>query len=169
MELSKAFDSKVFEKALRRTVKRMGTRFRKTAVKEVRQTYNVRAKKLKEYIKARTHYGKGGVEWRFRVSGKPMSLIHFSPRQTRQGVTVKVKKSEGRKMIKGAFLANDSGSHKRVFMRSGKARLPIESKHTISIPQMFNKEILKKAQKEVEENYEKEFKHNLDFYMGRLK
>ena len=47
--------------------------------------------------------------------------------------------------------------------------MPIESKSTLSYPQMFNKEIIDKATKEVEENYDKEFKHNLDYYLGKLK
>ena len=169
LELQKALNPASFRKALNRTVRRIGTRFRKTAVKGVRETYNVKAKKLKQYIKTRTHYGKEGAEWRFYVSGKPLSLIHFGARQTKKGVSVKVRKDRGRRVIKGAFVAPDKGDHPRVFMREGKKRLPIESKHTLSVPQMFNKEILDKAKREVEVNYEKEFKHNLDYYLGRLK
>ncbi len=168
-ELQKALKPESFKKALNRTVRRMGTRFRKTAVKEVRTTYNVKAKKLKQYISAKTHYGKDGVKWIFYVRGRPLSLIHFGARQTRKGVSVKVRKDRGRRVIKGAFVAPDKGGHFRVFKRKGKERLPIESKYTLSVPQMFNKEILDKAKREVEANYEKEFKHNLDYYLGRLK
>jgi len=168
--LEKLLDEKIYRKALQRTIKRMGTKFKKRAMKEVRKTYNVKAKTLKAHIKE--HMSKAsnnGIEWRFSVTGRPVNLIHFGARQTSKGVSVKVKKGNGRRVIKSAFIAHDSGGHKRVFMRKGKERMPIESKSTLSYPQMFNKEIIDKAMKEVEENYEKEFKHNLDYYLGRLK
>ncbi len=169
-ELMNALNPKPFEKAMNRTVRRMGKRFRKVATKEVRETYNIKAKKLKQYMKTVTvTTKKRGTEWRFYVSGKPLSLIHFGARQTKKGVSVKVRKDRGRRVIKGAFVAPGKGGNLRVFKRTSKERLPIESKHTLSVPQMFNKEILDKAKREVEANYEKEFKHNLDYYLGRLK
>jgi len=168
--LEKLLDEKIYRKALQRTIKRMGTKFKNRAIKGVRKTYNVKAKTLKAHIKE--HMSKAsnnGIEWRFSVTGRPVNLIHFGARQTSKGVSVKVKKGSGRRVIKSAFIAHDNGGHKRVFMRKGKERMPIEAKSTLSYPQMFNKEIIDKAMKEVEENYDKEFKHNLDYYLGRLK
>ncbi len=168
--LERLLDEKIYRKALRRTIKRMGAKFKNRAIKEVRKTYNVKAKTLRRHIKERMSGSDGGsVEWRFTVTGRPVNLIHFGARQMRKGVSVKVKKGSGRKVIKSAFIARDSGGHKRVFMRKGKERLPIEAKSTLSYPQMFNKDIIDKATKEVEENYGKEFEHNLDYYLGRLK
>ena len=163
-------DTKVWYKAQKRTMTEMGRKFRTRVVKDVRKVYNVKAKTLKKHIKE--HISKASsssIEWRFSITGRPVNLIHFGARQTSKGVSVKVKKGSGRRVIKSAFIAHDNGSHKRVFMRKGKERMPIEAKSTLSYPQMFNKEIIDKAMKEVEENYDKEFKHNLDYYLGRLK
>ena len=163
-------NQKVFQKAANRTVRRMGTRFRTTAVKEVRKTYNIKAKTLKDKIRARTYYTeKDGHHWRFYVSGKPMSLIHFAPRQTKKGVSVKIKKQSGRKLIRGAFIARDKYGNLRVFNRVGKERLPLDSKYTLSIPQMFTDEILDKAKKEVEDNYQQEFERNINYYLRSSK
>lgn len=46
-----------------------------------------------------------------------------------------IKRSGGKKMIKGAFIGNDG---RTVFIREGKARLPIKALNTIDVPQMFN-------------------------------
>ena len=169
-KFEKTVNRKIINKAANRTIRRMGTRFRTTAVKEVRKTYNIKAKTLKQKIRARTHYDKeGNQSWRFYVSGKPMSLIHFAPRQTKKGVSVKIKKQSGRKIIKGAFIAKGKNGNLRVFKRVGKERLPLDTKYTISIPQMFNEEILDKAKKEVEDNYQQEFERNINYYLRSIK
>lgn len=47
----------------------------------------------------------------------------------------KIKRSGGKKMIEGAFIANKG---RTVFIREGSKRLPIKALQTIDIPQMFN-------------------------------
>lgn len=61
------------------------------------------------------------------------SLKRFNPRQNSQGVTYKIEKTGGRKLIKGAFMGpNPSVTSVRlyghVWERKGKARLPIRKK-----------------------------------------
>lgn len=51
------------------------------------------------------------------------------------GVSVKIKRGGGRKLIKGAFIANQG---RTVFMRVGPSRLKIKAVHTVDVPQMFN-------------------------------
>jgi len=46
-----------------------------------------------------------------------------------------IKRSGGKQMIKGTFIANQG---RTVFIRKGKTRTPIEGVGTIDIPQMFN-------------------------------
>ncbi|WP_456390631.1 phage tail protein [Hydrogenimonas sp.] len=162
-----ALNPKEYKKALSKTVRRMGQRLKTTATKEVRKTYSIKANKLKDKIKTRTMTDGNDVAWRFKISGNQSSLINFGARKTKKGVSVKVRKDRGRRVIRGAFIATGKNGNVHVFQRIGKDRLPIESKKTLSIPQMFNKEILDKAKREVEANYEKEFKHNFDFYLGR--
>ena len=60
--------------------------------------------------------------------GRPISLRYFSPKQTKkQGVTVRfnrnIKGPQGKTQIPNAFLSKRLGS--KVFVRAGKARLPI--------------------------------------------
>ncbi|MCF6207606.1 MAG: hypothetical protein L3J47_12075, partial [Sulfurovum sp.] len=83
-----ALNPKECKKALSKTVRRMGQRFKTTATKEVRKTYNIKAKKLKDKIKTRIMTDGNGVAWRFKVSGNQSSLINFGARKTKKGVSV---------------------------------------------------------------------------------
>jgi len=47
--------------------------------------------------------------------------------------------------------------------------MPVTRLFSLSVPQMFNEQILKKGMKEANETFEKEFKHNLDYYLGKIK
>lgn len=162
-ELMKALNEKAYRKAMNRTIRRMGQRFRTTATKEVRKTYNVKASKIKQYMRAKMD----GDTFKMYIKSSTVSLMNFGARQTKKGVSVKVRKDRGRKVIKGAFIAVGKNNNLQVFKRVGKERLPIESKKTLSITQMFNENVLNKAKSAVEESYENEFKRNLDFYLGR--
>jgi len=162
-ELMKVLNEKAYNKALKRTIRRMGQRFRTTATKEVRKTYNIKASKIKQYMRAKMD----GDTFKMYIKSPTVSLMNFGARQTKKGVSVKVRKDRGRKVIKGAFIAVGKNNNLQVFKRVGKERLPIESKKTLSIPQMFNENVLNKAKSAVEESYENEFKRNFDFYLGR--
>jgi hypothetical protein len=83
-----------------------------------------------------------------RGQGRSMNLIAFVTGQLTKRTAKKagradavgqlgfqVKRGGGRKVIPGAFVANDG---RTVFIRDGKDRLPIKSVNTIDIPQMFN-------------------------------
>lgn len=54
---------------------------------------------------------------------------------TLQQLHFQIKKKGGKKVIKGAFIGNKG---RTVFMRTGKARLPIKALSTIDVPSMFN-------------------------------
>jgi len=58
------------------------------------------------------------------VDPKPIPLKHYGARQVRKGVSVRVKKAGGRKLVKSAFIVKKYGSH--VYQRKGKARLPLK-------------------------------------------
>lgn len=80
------------------------------------------------------------------VSGRPIPIIEFDARQTRAGVTVKVKKD--RKLLRGAFIATMSTGHTGVFYRRGfrgarAPRLPIDQVFSISLPVAWsNKKVM---------------------------
>lgn len=108
--------------------------------KSIRQEFNVSASYVRERLRVRKASFKAG---RFSVeaeliggNGKRRSanVIAFAAKQGKQGVSVKIKKAGGRKVIKGAFIGNKG---RTVFKRVGDARLPIEPVRTIDVPQMF--------------------------------
>jgi len=49
--------------------------------------------------------------------GGPLNLINFKARQTKNGVTVQVKKSAGRKLVKHAYITTMKNGNKLVMMR----------------------------------------------------
>lgn len=75
-----------------------------------------------------------------------MNLIHFVtsvPTRNKKGklgqLKFQIKRTGGRKSIKGAFIAtNRKTGGRAVFIREGKARQPIKTLTTIDVPQMFN-------------------------------
>lgn len=165
-KFEKFMDQAPYKKALNATTKRMATRFRKISTMEVRKTYAIKAGDLKKTIKLKKV---GNFTYKIDIRGKTLGLELFGARQTKGGVSVRVRKDRGRKIIKGAFLGRDIGGKLRIFKRKTKHRLPLKRFYTIAVPQMFNKDILNKAAKEVERNYEKEFEHNLDYYLNKMR
>jgi hypothetical protein len=165
-KIRKSFDPEVFRKALRRTLSESGDRFKTSAVKDVREIYNVKARDLKERIRGRLV---SPDRYELAVQGRTMNLIHFgASKLKRGGVSVLVRRDHGRKKIRGAFIARDRHGSLRVFMRKGKERLPIEAKNTLSAPQMFNDEILEKNMRDADEFVPKRLEHNLEYYLGKL-
>lgn len=84
----------------------------------------------------------------FAKSGRSLNMIRFveksvtlaeGRRRGKAGAKNKlhfqIKKSGGKKTVTGAFIGNQG---RTVFVRTGKARLPIKALSTIDIPQMFN-------------------------------
>lgn len=85
--------------------------------------------------------GLHGNDWR------GMNLINFvvgaRPKRSKKGVVsqlrFQIKRTGGRKTIPGAFIATSRRTGgTAVFVRQGKSRMPIETKTTIDIAQMFN-------------------------------
>lgn len=62
--------------------------------------------------------------WALNVSGERVPLTAYPFRQTRKGVSVEVNRGK-RTLVKGSFVATMGSGHKGVFLRKGKARLPI--------------------------------------------
>jgi len=163
--IEKMVSEEPYRKALGRTLNRTKTKFKSVTTKEVRKTYNIRAKDLKQYIQLKKT---GNLEWKFMVKGKQLGLEKFKPRQNKSSVSVMVKKGQ-RFKLSYAFLAKDKNGNIRVFERETKKRMPIDRLFSLSVPQMFNEKILGKGFKEAEQTFEKEFKHNLDYYLGKMK
>ena len=156
--------SDVWYKAQKRTTTEMGRKFRTKVVKDIRKTYNIKAKDLKKSMRTKIEKTSQGFVWKLNVKGRLLSLTHFNARQTKKGVSVLIRKDEGRKILARTFIAKG-----QVFQREGKERLPIVAKKTLSVPQMFNKETMKEAFEEVSKEYPRRFEHNLNYYLGKIK
>ncbi len=74
--------------------------------------------------------------WTMRVTGKQVPLGKYPARQTKKGVSVLVNKGQ-RKLIKGAFIAKMKSGHVGVFVREGKARLPIQHALSTRVSDVF--------------------------------
>lgn len=98
--------------------------------------------------------------------GRSLNLINFAAKQTAKGVTFKVKKGGPRKLIPGAFIANDG---RTVFIRQGKPRLPIKAIQTIDVAQMFNTQRIKsRVVKTMQDKFPGIFAGEAKFYMDRF-
>ena len=116
--------------------------------RQITAEFNIKAKDIRAQLKVRRAAAKGAMlvaelEAMSKLGGRrSLNVIHFAARQTAKGVTVKVKRSGGRKLIPGAWIGNDG---RTVFERKGKKRLPIKPVQTIDVPQMFNTKRLNRA------------------------
>lgn len=77
------------------------------------------------------------LEWRLRVSGKPIPLAAYPHRQTKRGVVVAVNKGRAKVLIRGAFIAVMRSGHRGVFMRTTTKRLPIREGYSTRLTDVF--------------------------------
>jgi hypothetical protein len=87
---------------------------------------------------------------------KALNLIRYDPKKVKRtpgGLSVKVRKDGGRKLVQGAFIANRG---RTVFRRTGKSRLPIEALPAVGVPQAFvQKDINAFVRKAIDRNLRK--------------
>lgn len=110
--------------------------------REIRAEFNMSAATVNQSLRIqRASAAKGRFELSATLSSisrpgrRSLNLARFSARQTRKGVTFKVKRGGPRKLIPGAFLINGGNT---VMIREGKTRLPIKALQTIDVASMFN-------------------------------
>ncbi len=117
--------------ALKRALRKAGATalrdMRSEASKRIRQRKRIKSTYITRALTLRRPKGGdiAGMEWALDVSGKPVPLVVYPHRQTKQGVVVEVNRGK-RTLIAGAFVATMKSGHKGVFRRRGKARLPID-------------------------------------------
>ena len=121
------------------------------ASKEIRSVYNIKASYVGKAISI-TKSSRTTLEGTINISGSPMPIMAFSPRQTQKGVAVTIKKGN-RKLINRAFIRRMKSGHIGVYARGEYdsnsfafrkkrikkvgADLPIEELKTTSIPAAF--------------------------------
>lgn len=125
-----ALETGPMKAALKRALRKAGA----TALRDMRSEANKRIRAMKRikisYIRRALSLGRptGGdissFAWSLDVSGASVPLTAYPVRQTKKGVSVEVNRGK-RTLVKGAFIATMASGHRGVFMRKGKARLPI--------------------------------------------
>ena len=145
----------------------------KTAMsREIRAEFMLPAAKVNQALRINKAVARNGL---FQIEaslespskkGRSLNLINFAARQTKQGVTVKIKRNGVRKLIRGAFIANGG---RTVFERVGKKRLPIKPVQTIDVAQMFNtKRINAKVVQLIKNKFPEIFAREAKFYTDRF-
>ena len=139
---------RVTARALNRSIEQARTQM----VREITSEYAVKAAQVRDRLRikrATFKAGALGLEAALESPqgrGRAQNVIRFSARQTAQGVTVKIKKKEPRKLIRGVFIANKGRTvfervpgtkmrSRRWGKQHGQQVRPVQ---TIDVPQMFN-------------------------------
>jgi hypothetical protein len=123
-----------FARAGARAINRSITTVNAQASREIAKDIGLpvtQVKRSMRIIRARFESLVGSVE----VTGRRIPIEAFAARQTRRGVTYRGR-GGGRKLIPGAFRAQMPSGHRGVFLRRGKARLPIAEKFGPSLPKV---------------------------------
>ena len=130
--------------AVRKTVEKA----RAEMTRQITGEFNIKAGDVRAQL--RLSYGRAGGAVKVakleafgrRRGHTSRNVMLFAARQVKKGVSVAIKRSSGRKVIAGAFIANKG---RTVFIREDKSRLPIRGVETIDVPQMFNTRRLNEA------------------------
>ena len=155
---------KILSQAVNKTITKAAT----VADVEIRKTLNVKQRTVKgKFTIFKSNSRKQTA--RLKVLGGAFPLINFNAKQTKKGVTFKVKKNKGRKILKGAFIATMQRGHKGVFLRKFKKRLkgkkralPIEEAFSTNIFHAFtNKQVTAALVAMGRDTFFKEFKRLL--------
>lgn len=95
--------------AIARAINKTLTTVRKQASDEVGKEIALKRTVIKEHISLKKAFKTNPIGW-LQCTGKMLNLIYFgNPRQTREGVTVKVYQGTGRALYKHAFIADIGG------------------------------------------------------------
>ncbi len=135
----------VSRRALTRSMNEAVTSARTEATKLVRQELNLKLGTVREAIGVRKA-SRGIVSGAIVIEPKDVGLIDYGARQTKAGVTVKVKKAGGRSLVKRAFIATMKSGKVGVFTRYPEGggprspRLPIRMLFSTSVRQFFKRQ-----------------------------
>jgi len=167
--MAKRFNiDKALHNAMRRTLNKLLSKSKTVGGRAVRETYNIKSKDLNKSLRLRrANYTK--LEAEIRVRGNLMKVYYFGARATRRGVTVRIRKDRGRKLIASAFIQQMRTGHTGVFLRKGKERLPIREVTTISTAQMFEQAAVDAIQKMIAKDGAEILQRELDFEYSKYK
>lgn len=134
--------------------------------KSVRNQLNIKASAVKESLSIAKATRRPRPSATLSVAAKPVSLKEYGARQNRKGVSVRVKRANGRKLIKHAFVVQVLGSH--AFQRVGDARLPIKKLFGPSVKQEAE-QLSPEFRIFISKTLEKRIREEIDWEIEKLK
>lgn len=180
-EVLKMLDPKKATKIILRTLNKVGASAKTGLSRELRDTYNIKKGRLDQAftINNATVFNPA---FELKARERTPGLQHYNASKTGKGVTVKVIKTSGRKVVKHGFMANTpqgaiaiwkmTKEPKRL-MKSGRhsgtgiKKVPIERLYGPSVPGMINRIGINSFEKVVAEKLDKVFSHEFDWEMSR--
>lgn len=144
-------------KAGQRAINRAAAAANTELSRRVRARVNLKASSIKDVVTI-TRASGATVRATMKVKTKGISLREYGARQVARGVSVRVLKDEGRKVVDGAFFVEKFGGH--VFMRKGKERKPIQKLFGPSVRTQAE-QVMPDVQKRAEEVMEQRLKHEI--------
>ena len=196
-EALEMFDPKIVIQAGRTAINRTAQSARTHASKKIREEYNIKAGRLKDYLVVSARAKKDDLSAVITGKGRGLALSYFDARQEGQrilstgkgksrtstlvrrgrrspgAVSVLVKKTGGRKIVSGnprPFLAQMKSGHIGVFARTGKEKFPIRELYGPGVGGLFgSKRIMEGTRAVVQERFVKEFNHQLTYYLARAR
>lgn len=150
--------------AISRALDRTAINAKTNVSKKSREIYVIKSKDINQALKiSRSSKGSLNVTLAYRGERIPLDKFKFSPSNPRpkKPPTLKVSvKKDGMKSLLHAFVADINGS--KIFERVGKSRLPIGRLFGPAVPQIVNKEELRRfVEAEAEKTYEKRLDHEI--------
>jgi len=180
----KELPTEVFERAAISALNKTVGMAKTEMSRQIRAEFNLPASVVNEGLRIqRATSSHGNMSWQAvlespNVKGRSMNLIHFDARADRSGVSVKIKRAGGRKVVAGAFIANKG---RTVFRRVPGTTMNSRSRYTgtkhaeqivpvqtIAVSQMFNTTRINAAVVEfIESKLPDVFAHEAAFFLER--
>lgn len=175
------------DRALRSAVNKIGAQALTQMSKAIRDDYNISAAMVKERLQLRKAIGGKHAMFTAVLIGNPasggirrsMNLVHFLEKGAiekafKRGsgwqldqLRFQVRRAGGKQSITGAFVGN---KRRTVFVREGKARLPIKAVRTIGVPQMFStRKNVGLVQAFIRENFPRILQSDVKYFLSTIK
>ena len=174
-KLKRRLDPKLVKKAEPMALNKTAAIARTDQSKEIRKTFNITAKRLNQDLEKVSGSNKAtannlrSIVKATKKSNTNPGLQNFGAKQTRKGVSYRIRKDQGRKNIPGAFKTNMPKGGEGIFLRTSKDRLPIVRKTGPSVVQMMTKIGIAPVQKAAKNNFPRLFLHEYQRQRDRTK
>jgi len=181
-DVKKAFlylENKAIDQAAARSINRTAMKVRSISRRIIGKKIGLQQKVFKKQVDIIRKANKNKLLAVVEARGKHINLIEFvTPSKRKPGAFkkqagVKVKQYGKQVVVKGSFIGRGKNSGKvLVFQRSDMDNnaSSVQGKYGPSVPKTFiNKEILKTIRKVAGETWQKEFAHNIKYYIERMK